>query len=162
MSAVPEPFDVAGAGLHDPREPATAEVTTHAYLCTGCPLGCRLEVEARDGDVLEVRGFSCKRGERYGRQEHVDPRRPLSTTVWIDGATIRRVPVRTAEAIPKAQVVAVARALRGRRVDAPVRRGDVVLSDALGTGVDVIITRDLDRVDGGGRPPAGEERTTSR
>lgn len=147
MTAVPEPFDVAGAGLHDPREPG-AEVTTHAYLCTGCPLGCRLEVDARDGDVLEVRGFSCRRGERYGRQEHVDPRRPLSTTVWVEGATIRRVPVRTAEPIPKAQVVALAEALRGLRVRAPVRRGDVVLADALGTGTDVIVTRDLDRVAG--------------
>jgi CxxC motif-containing protein len=148
MTAVPEPFDVAGAGLHAPHEPAADEVTTHAYLCTGCPLGCRLEVDATNGDVLEVRGFSCRRGERYGRQEHVDPRRPLSTTVWIDGATIRRVPVRTAEAIPKTRVVAVAEALRGVRVDAPVRRGDVVLPDALGTGVDVIVTRDLDRVAG--------------
>jgi CxxC motif-containing protein len=148
VTTAPEPFDIAGAGLHDPREPAVDEVVTHAYLCTGCPLGCRLEVDARDGDVLEVRGFSCKRGERYGRQEHVDPRRPLSTTVWIDGATIRRVPVRTAEPISKAQVVAVAEALRGLRVRAPVRRGDVVLPDALGTGVDVIVTRDLDRVAG--------------
>jgi CxxC motif-containing protein len=146
MSASSEPFGIAGAGLHDPREQAADEVITHAYLCTGCPLGCRLEVDARDGDVLEVRGFTCKRGERYGRQEHVDPRRPLSTTVWIDGATIRRVPVRTADAIPKAQVVGVANALRGLRVRAPVRRGDVVLADALGTGVDVIVTRDLERV----------------
>jgi CxxC motif-containing protein len=117
--------------------------STHVYLCTGCPLGCRLEVDALDGDVVEVRGFSCKRGERYGQQEHVDPRRPLSTTVWIDGAAIRRVPVRTSEAIPKAQVVEVALALRGLRVRAPVLRGDVVLADVCGTGADVIVTRDL-------------------
>jgi CxxC motif-containing protein len=116
---------------------------THVYLCTGCPLGCRLEVDALDGDVVEVRGFGCKRGERYGRQEHVDPRRPLSTTVWIDGAAIRRAPVRTSEPIPKAQVVEVARALRGLRVRAPVRRGDVVVADVCGTGADVIVTRDL-------------------
>jgi CxxC motif-containing protein len=118
---------------------------THVYLCTGCPLGCRLEVDAVDGDVVEVRGFGCKRGERYGRQEHVDPRRPLSTTVWIDDAAIRRVPVRTSEAIPKARVVEVADALRGLRVRAPVHRGDVVLADVCGTGVDVIVTRDLPR-----------------
>jgi CxxC motif-containing protein len=147
MMSASEPFGVTGAGLHEPREP-TAEVTTHAYLCTGCPLGCRLEVDARDGDVLEVRGFSCKRGERYGRQEHVDPRRPLSTTVWIEGAPVRRVPVRTAEPIPKTRVLDVATALRGMCLRAPVRRGDVVLADALGTGVDVIVTRDLDPVAG--------------
>jgi CxxC motif-containing protein len=122
------------------------EVETHAYLCTGCPLGCRLEVDAVDGDVVEVRGFSCKRGERYGRQEHVDPRRPLSTTVWIAGAMVRRVPVRTSDAVPKGRVVDVAHAVRGLCVRAPVRRGDVVLADVLDTGVDVIVTRDLDAI----------------
>jgi len=132
----PEPDDTTPQG----------EVETHAYLCTGCPLGCRLEVDAVDDEVVEVRGFACKRGERYGRQEHVDPRRPVSTTVWIEGAAIRRVPVRAAESVPRDRIRDVVGALRGLTVAAPVRRGDVVLQDVCGTGVDVIITRDLDRV----------------
>ena len=147
MSELPDVSDVPDVSGGIAPVPG---VETHVYLCTGCPLGCRLEVDAVDDEVLEVRGFSCRRGERYGRQEHVDPRRPLSTTVWIEGAAIRRAPVRTAEPIPKSEVVAVARALRGMRVRAPIRRGDVVLADALGTGVDVIASRDLDAVDGSG------------
>jgi CxxC motif-containing protein len=119
---------------------------TSVYLCTGCPLGCRLEVDAIDDEVLEVRGFHCRRGERYGRQEHVDPRRPLSTTVWIEGAAIRRAPVRTVEAIPKDRVLPAAVALRGVRVQAPVRRGQIVVTDVVGTGVDVMVTRDLPAV----------------
>lgn len=121
-------------------------VETHVYLCTGCPLGCRLEVDAVDDDVIEVRGFSCKRGERYGEQEHVDPRRPVSTTVWIDAAPIRRVPVRTAAEVPRDLVREVVARLRGVQVAAPVRRGDVVVRDVCGTGVDVVVTRDVDRV----------------
>jgi CxxC motif-containing protein len=122
---------------------AEAVTETSVYLCTGCPLGCRLEVDAVGDEVLEVRGFNCRRGERYGRQEHVDPRRPLSTTVWIEGAAIRRVPVRTAEAIPRDRVLPAALALRGVRVRAPVHRGQVVVADVAGTEVDVIVTRDL-------------------
>ncbi len=130
------------------RPPAATDegLSTHVYLCTGCPLGCRLEVDAVDDDVVEVRGFSCRRGERYGRQEHLDPRRPLSTTIWIDGAAIRRAPVRTAEPIPRDQVSAIVAALRGLRIAAPVRRGEVVVTDVLGTGIDVIVTRDLPMV----------------
>jgi CxxC motif-containing protein len=116
---------------------------TYVYLCPGCPLGCRLEVDAVDGEVVEVRGFGCRRGERYGRQEHLDPRRPLSTTVWIEGAAIRRAPVRTADPLPKDQVRAAALALRGVCLQAPVRRGDVAVTDVAGTGIDVIVTRDL-------------------
>lgn len=128
---------------------------THVYLCTGCPLGCRLEVDATEDDVVEVRGFACRRGERYGRQEHLDPRRPLATTIWVEGAAIRRAPVRTAEPIPRDQVRAVAAALRGLRVTAPVHRGQVVVADILGTGTDVIVTRDLPAVPERGRSTTG-------
>lgn len=131
---------------HDRQPPGTGDPSTHVYLCTGCPLGCRLEVDAVDNDVVEVRGFSCRKGERYGRQEHLDPRRPLSTTIWIEDAAIRRVPVRTAEPIPRDQLVAVVEALRGLSVAAPVCRGEVVVADILGTGVDVIVARDLPAV----------------
>jgi CxxC motif-containing protein len=117
------------------------------YLCTGCPLGCRLEVEVVEDDVVEVRGFACRRGERYGRQEHLDPRRSVTTTVWIEGAVIRRAPVRTAEEVPKDRIDDVVRALRGLQVRAPIRRGDLVLADAGGTGIDVVATRDLARLE---------------
>ncbi len=137
--------DRADRGDRDDR----GEVETHVYLCTGCPLGCRLEVDAVDDDVLEVRGFACRRGERYGRQEHVDPRRPVATTVWIEGAVDRRAPVRTAEPVPRDLVRDVVASLRGVRLEAPVRRGDLVVADVCDTGIDVIVTRDLERI---GRP----------
>ncbi len=42
------------------------DVTTFSYLCIGCPLGCRLELdETGSGDVVEIRGSSCRRGDRY-------------------------------------------------------------------------------------------------
>ncbi len=125
---------------------ADSTTETAVYLCTGCPLGCRLEVDAVAGDVIEVRGHTCKRGERYGRQEYLDPRRPLSTTVWVRGARVARLPVRSAESVPRDRLVEVAEALRGVCVDAPVRRGQVVLADVAGTGVDVIASRSLEPV----------------
>jgi CxxC motif-containing protein len=119
----------------------------HHYLCIGCPLGCRLEVEAEDDEIVEVRGFSCKRGVRFAEQEFHDPRRDVSTTVAIDGARWARLPVKTAAPIPKAQVQALCARLHEVRLEAPVRMGDVVLADVLGTGIDVVATRDLERMD---------------
>ena len=121
----------------------TAPVDTTAYLCTGCPLGCRLEVDAVDGDIVEIRGFDCRIGERYARQEHLDPRRPVSTTVAVDGAALPRLPVRTAEPFPRDDVAALVRSLRSVRVTAPVTRGEVVVADALDSGIDVIATRGM-------------------
>ena len=118
--------------------------TSH-YLCVNCPLGCRLEVDADGRDVVEVRGNACKRGVEFARQEHADPRRMVTTTVAIRGASLPRLPVATAQALPKDRVVDLCRALHQLRLEAPVAIGDVVMADALGTGVDVVATRSLGR-----------------
>ena len=131
----------------DEHTTSTDEVETFVYLCTSCPLGCRLEVDAVDGDVLEVRGNTCKRGERYGKAEHLDPRREVSTTVWLAGGPLERLPVRAAEAVPKPRVTAFVAALAGLVVEAPVACGQVVASDVAGTGIDLISTREVGRVE---------------
>lgn len=113
------------------------------YLCTGCPLGCRLEVDAVDDDIIEVRGFECAKGKRYAKQEHTDPRRPVSTTVSIAGGLLPRLPVRAAEPVPKEAVLEVVRTLRSLTVQAPVLRDQVIASDVAGTGIDIIATRSM-------------------
>mgnify|MGYP001068766426 CR=1 FL=1 len=135
--------DVSGA----PQQAGDDGHEMYHYLCIGCPLGCRLEVEAEDDEIVEVRGYSCKRGVRFAEQEFHDPRRDISTTVAIEGAHWARLPVKTAAPIPKAQVQALCERLHELQLEAPVRMGDVVLADALGTGVDVVATRDLEPVD---------------
>ena len=116
------------------------------YLCIGCPLGCRLEVEQDDksDEIVEVRGWSCKKGDRYGRQEHVDPRRMVTTTVRIEGAGLARLPVKTSDEVPKQMVGEVCRLLRDLKVDAPVSVGQIILGNIAGTGADIVATRDMD------------------
>lgn len=124
--------------------PAAGDVTTYTYLCIGCPLGCRLELdEDNQGDIVEVRGSSCRKGDRYAVQEHTDPRRLVTTTVAVDGARWPRLPVRTTGEIPRDQVLEACRALHEVRVRAPVRLGEIVAEDLLGSGCDVVATRDM-------------------
>lgn len=128
----------------NPNDTTVDDTTVTGYLCIGCPLGCRLEVEENAAhDIVEVRGFSCKKGERFARQEHVDPRRMVTTTVAVTGGVFARLPVRTVETIPRDLVIALCERLRSVEVAAPVSMGDIVLTDALGTGVDVVASRDV-------------------
>ena len=133
----------------DVREADASRVDVDAhvshYLCIGCPLGCRLEVEEEQGEIVEVRGQSCKKGETFARQEHVDPRRVVTTTVAIEGGLWPRLPVKTQGDVPKGTVVDVCRLLHGLRLEAPVTIGQVIAADVLGTGVDVVASRDLPR-----------------
>lgn len=116
---------------------------TH-YLCVGCPLGCRLEVEEDEvGQILEVRGFSCRRGKTFAVQEHTDPRRMVATTVRVTNGTSPRLPVRTRNPVPKAQVLELCHTLHALELRAPITIGEVVLKDALGSNVDVIASRSI-------------------
>jgi len=128
--------------MTDPRPSEAHREITH-YLCIGCPLGCRLEVEEEDGAIVEVRGFSCKLGKEYAEREHVDPRRLVSSTVRVTNGLWVRLPVKTNRTIPKDQVRAVCRALRQLNVTAPVSVGAVIVANVLDTGADIVATRDM-------------------
>ena len=113
-------------------------------ICIGCPLGCHLAVEYHGEESWEITGYDCKKGKNYGQQEVTDPRRMVTTTVAITGARWVRLPVRTEEPVPKGLVVDVCREVHKLEVTAPVRMGDVILDDVLGTGIAMVATRSLE------------------
>ncbi|BAL99383.1 MULTISPECIES: DUF1667 domain-containing protein [Caldilinea] len=121
------------------------QIVTVRYLCIGCPLGCRLEVDEdlEEHAIVEVRGFSCRRGKEYAIQEHTAPQRMVTTTVAIDNARWPRLPVRTSKPVPKEKVLDICRTLRTVRVCAPVASGDIIVRNILNIGADVIATRDM-------------------
>ena len=110
-------------------------------ICITCPRGCRLTV---DEETLAVQGNTCPKGEEYGRNEVTDPRRVLTTTVRLVGAAGGcRLPVKTAAPIPKKLLLPAMEALDAVTVTAPVRTGDTVVRDLLGTGVDLVACKDF-------------------
>jgi CxxC motif-containing protein len=100
-----------------------------------------LRVDEENG--YAVTGNACPRGEVYGKEEIRNPTRVLTSTVRIEGAALRRCPVKTGRAIPKGLLPQAMRALDDVLLVSPVRAGDVVLADLCGTGVDVVVTRSL-------------------
>lgn len=113
-------------------------------ICISCPVGCPLSVTVKDGEVLAVRGNKCPKGISYAKAEILDPRRILTTTVRIRGCSLQQLPVRTRQAIPKSLLAKGMEALSRYEVKAPVQIGDVLMSNFLGTGVDVIASRSID------------------
>lgn len=110
-------------------------------ICICCPKGCHLSVDENNG--YSVTGNGCERGVEYGKKELVSPTRVITSTVKIEGAAYARCPVKTAAPVPKGMMGEVMKALDGVTLHAPVRTGDTALADVCGTGVDVVVTRDL-------------------
>jgi CxxC motif-containing protein len=124
--------------------PVDDDAHTSHYLCIGCPMGCRLEVDENEAhEIVEVRGFSCKRGEAYAKQEHVEPKRMVTTTVAVTDGLWARLPVRTTAPVPKDRVAELCQQLHQLTISAPIERGEVVLANALGTEADVIASRSM-------------------
>ncbi len=111
--------------------------------CINCPVGCRMKVTLSDkGEVLKVEGNTCPRGDKYARQECVQPLRMI-TAVIPAGESPVPLSVKTASPVPKSMISDVMKALRETEVTAPVAIGDTVISNVCGTGVDIIATRSI-------------------
>jgi CxxC motif-containing protein len=112
-------------------------------ICVACPKGCRLEAR-RENDEILVTHEGCKRGREYAESEINDPRRMVATTVCVNNSSRALLPVYTASPFPKNRITELLNALRTMKVPAPVYANQVVLGNALGTGIDVIASRDLE------------------
>ena len=116
---------------------------TSEIICVACPKGCTLQVKHEDKQPLEIIGAGCRRGKDYAICELQDPRRMVASIVKVKGGLHPLVPVYTREAFPKPLIPQLAQKLREVEVRAPVKIEQVVLKNALDTGVDIITSRDM-------------------
>ena len=111
--------------------------------CIGCPMGCPLIVTMEDGAVVSVTGNTCPRGREFAVSEMTAPRRTICSTVRTAFPDAPVLPVRVSADIPKDRIFDVMDALKTVTVSERIGRGDVVIPDVLGLGVDVIATSSL-------------------
>ena len=122
-----------------------AEETTK-LICITCPVGCALDVTHDGETILNVDGNTCNRGIDYAKQEITDPRRMVTTTVRVKGGLHPLLPVYTSAPIPKPRVFDLLREIRQVEVEAPVKMGQVILSNVVETDVNVLASRDMPAV----------------
>lgn len=116
---------------------------TKEIICTVCPMGCHITVEGEGDQVTSITGFTCKRGETYGRQEFAHPVRILTTTIKTDQPGHELLPVRSSVPVPKEKLFDCMQVVRQTTVHASVKRYDVVIKDICGTGADIVATGNL-------------------
>jgi CxxC motif-containing protein len=125
---------------------------TRELTCITCPIGCRLAVDASaaagaEGE-LSVSGNRCPRGAAYAREELLAPKRTVTATIRsrtsaVESSGVRRIPCRTDAPFPKERVDELLAAIYCLEASLPVKRGQVLIADALGLGIDVVATRSL-------------------
>lgn len=111
-------------------------------VCIGCPRGCRLTVEENSGEFI-VTGNTCPRGKAFAISEMTEPKRTICSTVKTVFPGCPVLPVRVSDDIPKDRIFNVMREINAVVLTERIGRGDVIIENVLGLGVDVISTSDL-------------------
>ena len=114
------------------------------YVCIACPNSCKLTVWEEGGEII-VEGYTCKRGIDHGKNEYTNPMRMLTTTVAIEGSHHRRLSVVSSDEIPKDMIDKCLEELYALKLEAPIKRGEVIAANICGTGVDIVASRTMKR-----------------
>ena len=114
---------------------------TRELTCIVCPKGCQLTVELDGKRVLSVNGATCKRGVAYAEAECTAPMRTLTTTAAVEGGGV--VPVKTDKTVPKELLFDCMKAVNEARVPKDAKLGYVVIENVLGTGANIVTTRNV-------------------
>lgn len=101
--------------------------------CIVCPLGCEINVQLADKDVVSITGNSCPRGAEYARNECTNPKRTVTSTVRCTDGSL--VSVKTDRAIPKEKMAECMALINQAVATLPVTIGDVILADVFGSNV---------------------------
>ena len=109
--------------------------------CINCPLGCSVTVTMdADGEITDITGNTCKRGEVYARSEVKNPVRTVTSTVKVEGGRAYSVPVKASDASPKAKMKEAMEEINKASIKAPVKVGDIIIKSIAGTGISLVAT----------------------
>lgn len=118
------------------------------FTCIVCPMSCALTVEERSGEI-HVTGNSCKRGLVFGENEYVNPKRMVTTTVQVTGSHLKRLPVISTDELPLDHLFAYMHELYQVTVEAPIEKGQVIIKNIGNSGVDMVASRRLQKIEKG-------------
>jgi len=122
------------------------DVEKKHFTCVICPLGCEIDVELQNGNVVSMEGSKCEKGKEFVLQELEEAMRILTTTVPVKGAKWAMLPVRTDKPIPKRLLSKVIEQLADIELQAPVKMYHVIVKDVAGTDASIVATRNMKKV----------------
>ena len=116
-----------------------AETGAKTITCIMCPNGCEIN--------YDLEGGMCGKGPEYVKNEILNPRRTLTTSVKVTGGAIPLVSVKTTDSIVKESLMDAMRLINEIAVEAPVTLGQVIRGDFMEPGVNLVATKSVNAAD---------------
>lgn len=103
-------------------------------VCIGCPRGCRLIIEEKEGELI-ITGNTCPRGKAFAVSEMTEPRRTICSTVRTSFPDAPVLPVRVSDDIPKDKIFDVMCEINAVTLTERIGRGDAVIKTCSGSAL---------------------------
>lgn len=111
------------------------------FTCIVCPLGCNVELQEENGQIIKISGYGCPRGEKFAETEFHNPERMITTIVTLDGGEYSYLPVISDGQVPKKDLKACINLLKRTKVKAPIKIGELIEENILDTGINIIAAK---------------------
>jgi len=118
-------------------------MTKKNIICIECPQGCHITLDMEANKVMKISGNKCPKGEKYALSEIKNPTRVLATSVAAEGMPFKMLAVKTDKPIPKTDLIRAMREVKKIRVKKPVHVGEVIASNFMKPGVNLVVTREF-------------------
>lgn len=115
-----------------------AESGAKTITCIMCPNGCEID--------YDLSGGMCEKGPQYVKNEILNPKRTLTSSVRVTGGAIPLVSVKTTDSIPKERLRDAMKLIAELAVAAPVELGQVIRKDFMEEGIDLVATKSVKAV----------------
>lgn len=110
-----------------------AETGAKTITCIMCPNGCEI--------AYDLSGGMCGKGPEYVKNEILNPRRTLTSSVRVTGGAIPLTSVKTTDSIPKEKLRDAMMLISELAVAAPVELGQIIQRDFMEEGVNLVATK---------------------
>ena len=114
--------------------------------CIVCPIGCKIFVKI-DGKHFKIcNGNKCVQGIDYAKSEDLDPRRMLTSSVLVRNGDWPLVSVKSSKPVPKNKIFQVLKEIRKKKIEAPIKIGQIIIKDVANTKINIIATKTIKKL----------------
>lgn len=113
--------------------------------CIVCPIGCKIFVKINNKRVEMLEGHKCKQGIEYAKREALDPRRMLTSSVFVVNGQWPLVSVKSTQPIPKNKIFSVLKEIRKTKINAPIKSGQKIIENVADTKIDIVATKSIQK-----------------
>ena len=115
------------------------EIITKDFTCIVCPRGCLVSAELdKNNNIINISGYSCKRGLTYVQNELTSPKRTVTSTVKTEDNKI--VSVRTNKDVPKSLIFDIMKEINSVIAPKDVKFGQILINNICGSDASLVVT----------------------